>query len=72
MQRQDAASRSAEGVWHYGTFASSSGRITTLSCSFGSVRADEDGRRLAAIDGHMGHSRRKVQVVTGVGDVPML
>src|SRR5215207_446327 len=33
---------------------------------------DEDGRRLAAIDRHMRHSRRKVQVVTGVGDVPML
>ena len=31
--------RSAEGVWRYGTFASSSGRITTLSCSFGSVLA---------------------------------
>ena len=37
-----------------------------------SPRRDEDGWRLAAIDRHMGHSRRDVQVVAGVGDLPML
>jgi hypothetical protein len=36
-----------------------------------SPRQDEDGWRLAAIDRHMGHSRRDVQVVAGVGDLSM-
>jgi hypothetical protein len=37
-----------------------------------SPRQDEDGWRLAAIDRHMGQSRRDVQVVAGVGDLPVL
>src|SRR5215218_9291314 len=35
-------------------------------------RPYEDSWPLAAIDRHMGHSRRKVEVVAGMGDVPML
>ena len=37
-----------------------------------SPRQDEDGWPLAAIDRHMGQSRRDVQVVAGVGDLPVL
>ena len=33
---------------------------------------NEDGWPLAAIDRHMGHPRRKVEVVAGLGDVAML
>src|SRR5918994_1345777 len=35
-------------------------------------RPDEHCRRLATIDHHVGHPGREVQVVAGVGDVPML